>query len=47
MKALYENDMRMLQELQVLEDTEEHDGRFLRVEKTGAVLDFDNAVSVS
>jgi hypothetical protein len=46
MKTLYEDDMRQLQELQVLE-TEEHDGRYFRVERTGALLDLDNALPVS
>ncbi|TVY60883.1 Dicer-like protein [Lachnellula suecica] len=45
MKDLYENDMRVLQELESLENTEEHDGRSFRVESTGALLDQDNAVA--
>ena len=32
MKKLYEDEMRALNEVLVLEDTEEHDGRELRVE---------------
>lgn len=47
MKTLYEDDMRQLEEYKVLESTEEHDGCFFRVDKTGALLDLDNAVSVS
>lgn len=45
MREIYENDRRILQEFRAIEDSEEHDGRFFRVEKTGAVLDLDNAVS--
>ncbi|KAF4625953.1 hypothetical protein G7Y89_g12212 [Cudoniella acicularis] len=45
MKKLYEDDMRVLQELMVIENSEEHDGRFFQVEKTGALLDLDNAVA--
>lgn len=44
MNQIYENDMRILQEFRAIEDSEEHDGRFFRVDKTGAVLDLDNAV---
>ena len=44
MKAFYEEEMRMLQEVLQLEDSEEHDHRKFRVESTGALLDLDNAV---
>ena len=47
MKTLYEDEMRQLHQFKVLEGTEEHDGRYFRVEKTGALLDLDNALSVS
>lgn len=45
MKKLYEDEMRTLNEVLVLEDAEEHDGRELRVDSTGALLDLDNAVA--
>jgi len=45
MKMLYEDEMRTLQEVLKIEDTEPHDGRQFRVERTGALLDLDNAVS--
>ncbi|TVY48374.1 Dicer-like protein [Lachnellula occidentalis] len=44
MKTLYEDDMRQLHQYEVLESSEEHDGRYFRVEKTGALLDLDNAL---
>jgi hypothetical protein len=45
MKRLYEDEMRALQEVLVLEDNEDHDNREFRVESTGAFLDLDNAVA--
>ncbi|RDL39000.1 uncharacterized protein BP5553_03340 [Venustampulla echinocandica] len=45
MKKLYEDDMRRLKEIMAIESTEEHDGRSFLVASTGALLDFDNAVS--
>ncbi|TVY20766.1 Dicer-like protein 2 [Lachnellula arida] len=45
MKTIYEDDMRQLRQYEVLEGSEEHDGRYFRVEKTGALLDLDNALS--
>ena len=47
MKTIYEDDMRQLRQYEVLEDSEEDDGRYFRVEKTGALLDLDNALPVS
>lgn len=47
MKTIYEDDMRQLRQYEVLEGSEKHDGRYFRVEKTGALLDLDNALSVS
>jgi dsRNA-specific ribonuclease len=44
MKEYYEQEMRVLQEALLLEDSEEHDHREFRVESTGALLDLDNAV---
>jgi hypothetical protein len=44
MRRIYEDEMRKLQELLVLEDGEEQDGRYFRVERTGALLDLDNAL---
>ncbi|CZR52993.1 related to Dcl-2 dicer RNA helicase/RNAseIII CAF [Phialocephala subalpina] len=44
MKAIYENEMRTLQEQLVKEDAEEHDGRTFTVPTTSALLDLDNAV---
>ncbi|TVY43148.1 Dicer-like protein [Lachnellula subtilissima] len=44
MKTIYEDDMRQLHQYEVLEGSEEHDGRYFRVEKTGALLDLDNAL---
>jgi dsRNA-specific ribonuclease len=44
MKARYEDEMRTLQEVLRIENTEEHDRREFRVESTGALLDMDNAV---
>jgi len=46
MKGLFENDMRMLRELEILEGSEQHDGRCFRVDNTGAFLDLDNALPV-
>lgn len=45
MRKTYEDEMRALQEMLVCEDTEDHDGRSLRVQETGALVDMDNAVS--
>ncbi|TAQ90330.1 hypothetical protein B7494_g1341 [Chlorociboria aeruginascens] len=45
MKSMYEDDMRALQGILVVEDKEEHDGREFRVKSTGALLDLDNAVA--
>jgi dsRNA-specific ribonuclease len=45
MKKLYEDEMRELNEVLILEDAEEHDGRELRVESTRALLDLDNAMA--
>ena len=45
MKKLYEDEMRALNEVLVLEDAEQHDGREFRIDSTGALLDLDNAVS--
>jgi ERCC4-related helicase len=47
MKELYENDMRMLRQLEIIEGSEQHDGRCYRVDNTGALLDLDNALPVS
>lgn len=44
MRARYEDDMRTLQEVLQLEDSEEQGQREFRVETTGALLDLDNAV---
>ncbi|KAH8687849.1 dicer-like protein-like protein 2 [Tricladium varicosporioides] len=44
MRKMYEDDMRILQELMKIEESEEHDNRFFKVEKTGAILDLDNAL---
>jgi dsRNA-specific ribonuclease/ERCC4-related helicase len=45
MKKLYEDEMRALNEVLVLEDAEQHDGREFRIDSTGALLDLDNAMS--
>lgn len=45
MKAIYEDEMRELQEILAQEDTEEHDGRIFRIEHTNAILDLDMAVA--
>lgn len=45
MKAIYEDEMRRLEELLVTEDSEGHDGRVFRVESTNATLDLDSAMS--
>jgi hypothetical protein len=44
MKTLYEDEMRVLQEISHTEDTEDHDDRIFRVDSTGATLDLDDAV---
>jgi len=39
MKAIYEDEMRVLDELLIIEDSEETDkSRVFRVERTGAIL---------
>lgn len=45
MKAIYEDEMRRLEEMLIEEDAEEHDGRVFRVERKGATLDLDSAMS--
>lgn len=45
MKAIYEDEMRELQEIIVQEDAEEHDRRIFRIESTNAQLDLDSAVA--
>jgi dsRNA-specific ribonuclease len=44
MRSMYENEMRILQEILVREDEEIPIGMTFRVESTGAVLDLDNAI---
>ncbi|EHL00290.1 putative Dicer-like protein 2 [Glarea lozoyensis 74030] len=45
MRRMYEDDLRVLQQLSITEEEEYHDGRFFQVESTGALLNLDNAVS--
>jgi dsRNA-specific ribonuclease len=45
MKAMYEDEMRMLHEMALQEDVEEHDGRVFRIGGTNATLDLDSAVA--
>jgi hypothetical protein len=45
MRKLYEDEMRILQEILVREDAEEHENRTFKVESTGALLDIDNAMA--
>jgi dsRNA-specific ribonuclease len=44
MRAIYEDEMRELQELLVQEDSEEGDGRVFQVTRTKALLDLENSV---
>lgn len=44
MKRIYENEMRSLQEVLYVEDTETHNGQTFRVESTQALLELDNAL---
>lgn len=44
MKAIYEDEMRQLQEVLQIEDSEGHDFRHFLVPSTGARLDLDNAI---
>jgi dsRNA-specific ribonuclease len=45
MRKIYEDEMRVLEETLLREDVEEHGNRTFEVPSTGALLDFDNAVS--
>lgn len=45
MRKIYEDEMRILEELLLREDTEESGNRTFQVPETGALLEFDNAVS--
>ena len=45
MKRLYEDETRALNEILVLEDNEQGDGRKFRIDTTGASLDLDNAMA--
>jgi len=44
MRRIYEDEMRKLQEILVIEDGEEHDGRYFRIGSAGALLDLDNTL---
>ncbi|KAF2233308.1 ribonuclease III [Viridothelium virens] len=44
MRKAYADELREIQVLAELEESEEDDGRFFRVEKTGALLTIDNAL---
>jgi hypothetical protein len=45
MRKIYEDEMRVLQEILLLEDTEEPGNRIFEVPSTGALVDFDNVVA--
>jgi hypothetical protein len=45
MRKIYEDEMRVLQEILLLEDTEEPGNRIFEVLSTGALVDFDNVVA--
>jgi hypothetical protein len=45
MRTIYEDEMRTLEEILLRENVEEHGNRIFVVPSTGALLDFDNAVS--
>ncbi|KAG0646281.1 ATP-dependent helicase DCL-2 [Hyphodiscus hymeniophilus] len=45
MKRLYEDEMRKLTAVLEVEDAEQGDGRYFRVDSTGALLDLDNAMA--
>lgn len=44
MRKVYEDEMRQVQELQVLEDEEDAEQRCFRVPSTGAMIDLDSAI---
>jgi hypothetical protein len=45
MRKIYEDEIRALEETLLREDVEEHGNRTFEVPSTGALLDFDNAIS--
>jgi hypothetical protein len=45
MRKIYEDEMRVLQEILLREDTEEHGNMTFEVPSTGALVDFDNVVA--
>lgn len=45
MRKIYEDEMRVLQDILLLEDTEEPGNRIFEIPSTGALVDFDNVVA--